>query len=138
MANELVKVAKMASFILPPSKHRWLSAVLLIQGDCVHGHTVSDVAVASLCDSDHTIICGDRKGSLHIFKCTLSCSTLGNDDRSENVISPLQSLRVHGPNGVTFITLHKGYVYSAGRDGNCKQYRVSKVGTLSEVRKFKV
>lgn len=54
-------------------------------------------------------------------------------------MEPLYSLRgVHGPNGVTCITFHNGSVYTAGRDGYCRQYHLSLEGRMSELTKFRV
>lgn len=136
MPSEEFEVSKVGLFTLPPSKHRWISAVLVLNDNS--NNTTGSTAATPYCSSK-IVICGDRKGSVHLYRCTLdtisNCKAEGVDD---NAISPIQSIRVHGPNGVTCITVCCGYIYSAGRDGYCRQYNVNKDGHLSEVRKFKV
>lgn len=54
-------------------------------------------------------------------------------------VQPMQSLRgVHGPNGVTHITVRHGRVVSCGRDGHCRTFSMRPTTGLSELNKFKV
>lgn len=117
-------VSSVASLSLPPSKHRWISAVTLL-------------STVLKSDSQTTILCGDRKGSVHVYHCTFEPSKAKG---SSTYQEPVQSLRLHGPNGVTCIVTHGGYVYTAGRDGCCRRFTfgIGNDGLLIELSKFKV
>lgn len=121
-----------ATLHLPPSKHRWISAVrvfknlkLSSQSDGIPGASLRTV-----------VLCGDRKGSLHVYHCALE-STVA-DELATSYHQPVQSLRVHGPNGVTSIVAHRSHVYTAGRDGYCRKFALTCDGLLTELTKFKV
>ena len=63
-------VSKLASFSLPPSKHRWVSSVLVLPDNC---NTSEDNASSKHCGEElgsrsYCVICGDRKGSIHLYK----------------------------------------------------------------------
>lgn len=110
---------------LPYSKHRWVVAVLSTR--------IADSA-------DDILILGDRRGSLHVYRTQLGANKEATPLTVETThpIQPLASLRVHGPNGVTSIKLHRGQVYSTGRDGYCRRFSINYDGTLTELNKFKV
>jgi len=100
--------------LLPWSKHRWLSAVA--EG------------------SSPYLVCGDRKGSIHLYK-------LPSDDvtKEDLLIEPVFTLKgIHGSNGVTHLCYNNGHLYSTGRDGFCRQYKISQSETLEELAKYKV
>jgi len=64
------------------------------------------------------VILGDRKGSIHLFDCHGS----GQND----VLYPVQTIPVlHGAIGVTQLCSRNGRLYSTGRDGTYRQYRMS-------------
>jgi len=105
---------------LPHSKHRWISACL----------TLSDASYYPNSTGTHSVILGDRKGSLHTYK--LQFGDLGEASK------PVHSQRVHGPNGVTCLKTHNSFIYSTGRDGYCRRYSLSQDGHLSELSKLKV
>ncbi|XP_078489682.1 tRNA (34-2'-O)-methyltransferase regulator WDR6-like isoform X2 [Ciona intestinalis] len=80
--QELV-VTPHCEFILPPAKHRWHVDVLII-----HPY----------------IVCGDRRGSLHLFH--------------EDTPHPTTTIHgVHGKYGSTSLTLYDDSIISTGRDG---------------------
>ena len=100
----------MADMLLPWCKHRWLSAVT--EGPLPH------------------LVCGDKKGSIHLYK--LPC-------KERLLIEPVFSLKgIHGSNGVTHLCYNDGHLYSTGRDGFCRQYKLSQSETLVELAKYKV
>lgn len=103
----------MADMLLPWSKHRWLSAV-------------TEAALPYL-------VCGDKKGSIHLYKLP------ADGTREEYLSDPVYSLKgIHGANGVTDLCHNNGHLYSTGRDGFCRQYKISQSGTIVELAKYKV
>lgn len=104
----------MADMLLPWSKHRWLSAVT---------------------EATSTyLVCGDKKGSIHLYKLPAD-----GDTREGCLTEPVYSLKgIHGCNGVTHLCYNSGHLYSTGRDGFCRQYKVSQSETLVELAKYKV
>lgn len=118
----MLSTSGLASLSLPPSKHRWVSAVTVL----------SDVPTP---DAHTTVICGDRKGSVHVYHCTFGASEA---EESPTYQEPVQSLRLHGPNGVTSIVVHGGCIYTAGRDGSCRRFSLGMDGLLVQLSKFKV
>ena len=115
-------VSSLVLLSLPPSKHRWISAVTVLSN-------------MPKPDSQTTVLCGDRKGSVHVYHCTYEPSKAKEPSTYQE---PVQSLRLHGPNGVTSIATHGGYVYTAGRDGCCRRFSLGTDGLLIEISKFKV
>lgn len=122
MQGDVFTISSLASLSLPPSKHRWISAVTLLSS-------------VPKTDSHTTVICGDRKGSVHVYHCMFETSKA---EESPTYQEPVQSLRLHGPNGVTSIVVHGGYIYTAGRDGSCRRFSLGTDGLLVELSKFKV
>ena len=66
-------VSKLACFSLPPSKHRWVSSVLVLPDNF---NTSEDNASSKHCDEElgprsYCVICGDRKGSVHVYRSRL-------------------------------------------------------------------
>ena len=119
-----------ATLSLPPSKHRWLSAVAVCCKNLKLSSLSGGVAGAAV------VLCGDRKGSLHVYHCTLEPSQTA--DSAVSCLEPVQSLRLHGPNGVTCIVAHGSHVYTAGRDGYCRRFAFEDNGLMTELTKFKV
>lgn len=104
----------MADMLLPWSKHRWLSAVA--EGPLPF------------------LVFGDKKGSIHLYKLLRDSCT-----KVECLTEPVYSLKgIHGSNGVTHLCYGNGYLYSTGRDGFCRQYKMSQSETLVELAKYKV
>ena len=115
---------------LPPSKHRWLSAVAVLP------YFNSNSAVnAATPHSQTAIICGDRKGSVHVYHCVLQDTRVNGLPTYQE---PVQTLRLHGANGVTSILVHGPYIYTAGRDGVCRKFSFGTDGLLTELSKLKV
>ncbi len=114
MSSQGLTATPLATLELPPSKHRWVSAALHIADS-----------------AGDTLLLGDRKGSLHVYRVCLA-------DQLSPCIKPTASYRVHGPNGVTCVKMSGGFVYSAGRNGRCRKYSRSKDGGLKELIDFKV
>ena len=123
MGSKEPTVTHLATLELPPSKHRWVSAILALSDS-----TFSDDAAPH----SHTLILGDRKGSLHVYKTRLDPS----QDTTPSI--PTSSYRVHGPNGVSCVRMCGGCVCSAGRDGYCRRYRLDSGGSLTQLSQFKV
>ena len=66
-------VSKLACFSLPPSKHRWVSSVLVLpdnfntsEDNASSKHSGEEFGSCSYC-----VICGDRKGSVHVYRSKL-------------------------------------------------------------------
>uniref|UniRef100_F6ZJG9 tRNA (34-2'-O)-methyltransferase regulator WDR6 n=2 Tax=Monodelphis domestica TaxID=13616 RepID=F6ZJG9_MONDO len=119
------KVVERRRYVLPLCKQRWHTCLTFLpQGDF--------------------FVCGDRRGSLLLFPCGAATvkpsreerggresgsSTDGeeSDHGSDRSLSPGEGAPVdllygiHGKQGVTSVTYHKGYVYSTGRDGSFQQ-----------------
>lgn len=112
---------KLARLSLPPSKHRWLGTIT---------HLNSSYSVIP--DSKLSMLGGDRRGSLHLYQPTAS--------DVETVHCPVQTLHgIHGPNGVTDSCVHDGYIYTCGRNGECRKFELSDDGkSLVELVRFKV
>lgn len=105
---------RLACFTLPISKHRWLTTVSVLPNP----------GPSSL------VLCGDRKGSLHLYRLTAS------DLESSG---PCQTLPgVHGPNGVTYSCVHENSIYTCGRNGLCRKFQLNKDEKLVELTTFKV
>lgn len=84
-------------FTLPHSKQRWITDAVLFPPNTP--------------DKDLLLVCGDRRGSIHLYKN-------GTQD-------PVYSLLgVHGKTGVTSIQCHSGVLFTTGRDGHFRKYRV--------------
>ncbi|KAM4893900.1 tRNA (34-2'-O)-methyltransferase regulator WDR6 [Sylvia borin] len=125
-------VQLMGRYLLPPCKQRW--------------HTC-----AAFLPQEGLLVCGDRRGSLILFPCSSSSGCAaestsivngGTDAAVEDSSSelepsfllhkgalPLESplsvlFGLHGKTGVTSVTLHRGYIYSTGRDGVYRQLRL--------------
>ena len=122
-------ISSVARLSLPPSKHRWISAVTVLSD------FDSGSAAASNSLPTTTIVCGDRKGSVHVYHCVLEDSIV---DGPTTYQKPLQTLRLHGSMGVTSIVAHESYIYTAGRDGFCRKFSLGFDGLLTELSKFKV
>ncbi|NWV31740.1 WDR6 protein, partial [Grantiella picta] len=125
-------VKLMGRYLLPPCKQRW--------------HTC-----AAFLPQEELLVCGDRRGSVLLFPCSSSSgwaaesTSLANggtdlvveDSSSELELpcllhkgalpleSPLSMLYgLHGKTGVTSVTIHRGFIYSTGRDGVYRQLRL--------------
>lgn len=117
------------SFLLPPCAKRWLTAAV-----CLHS-------------TSHGVlwVCGDRRGSLLLFQegLTQDPEGAGEVNVCEPALHPLSCLfGVHGKQGVTSVCEHKGLLYSTGRDGCVRVFRVrpgpgeNNVGLQLEVLRF--
>ena len=105
---------RLVSLILPMSKHRWLTTV----------------SILSHPRHSRLVLCGDRKGSLHLYR--LNASDL-------ECCGPYQTLPwLHGPNGVTYSCVHQQVIYTCGRDGLCRKFVLGEDGEMVELTRFKV
>lgn len=113
-------------FLLPPCAKRWLTAAVCLQS------------------TSHGVlwVCGDRRGSLLLFQEGLT-QVAGEVNVCEPALQPLSCLfGVHGKQGVTSVCEHKGLLYSTGRDGCVRVFRVrpgpveTKGGLQLEVLRF--
>lgn len=113
-----LEALKLACFTLPVSKHRWLTTISILPHPSPHStHPFS------------WVLCGDRKGSLHLYQLTPS------DLQSSG---PCQTLAgVHGPNDVTYSCIHENFIYTCGRNGLCRKFQLEN-GKLVELTTFKV
>ena len=116
----VLAVEKMARLSLPSSRHRWLSTVTVIEA--------SPVPEGKL-----VVLGGDRRGSVHLY--------LVDKGDVDSPSFPLQSLHgIHGTNGVTYSCVHDGFIYTCGRNGECRKFELV-IGdgiSLVEVLRFKV
>nr|CAB3267721.1 WD repeat-containing protein 6-like [Phallusia mammillata] len=99
-------VILVSKFVLPQAKHRWHMDALIVNSE----------------SQDH-VICGDRRGSIHLFVNGQSvpvCTIHG----------------VHGKHGVTSLDKHGNIIISTGRDGYWRQFCVntSKIEMLTQHR----
>ncbi|XP_078668527.1 tRNA (34-2'-O)-methyltransferase regulator WDR6-like [Branchiostoma floridae x Branchiostoma belcheri] len=95
-----IAVQKTATFQLPYSRQRWLTCALLSQ-------------------ADSTVVCGDRRGSLHCYR----------KQEGGQPTQPFQSLLgIHGKTGVTSVQMYRSHVYSTGRDGHYRQFQLCGTG----------
>lgn len=119
----------LASFLLPPCAKRWLTAAV-----CLHSRS-------------HGVlwVCGDRRGSLLLFQegLTRHQEAAGQANACEPTLHPRSCLfGAHGKQGVTSVCEHKGLLYSTGRDGCVRVFRVrpapgeDKGGLQLEVLRF--
>ncbi len=105
-----------ATFTLPSSKHRWLTTVSILK---TPGSNSGDI-----------LLCGDRRGSLHLYQ-------FSTDDFTYR--DPNQTLHgVHGSNGVTYSCFRNNVLYTCGRNGMCRKFVINDNGRLKELAKFKV
>ncbi|KAF7648002.1 hypothetical protein LDENG_00163320, partial [Lucifuga dentata] len=113
-------------FLLPPCAKRWLTAAVRL-----HRRAEAELWV-----------CGDRRGSLLLFQQRREIEqkedeeetgegmrTERNTEEKEDVhglaLQPLSCLfGVHGKQGVTSVCEHQGTLYSTGRDGCVRVFRV--------------
>ncbi|XP_041654921.1 WD repeat-containing protein 6 [Cheilinus undulatus] len=120
--------------LLPSCAKRWLTAAMLL-------HFLS---------WGQLWVCGDRRGSLLLFQEEeklekTMCEGMMNDrspglkimDEKESVadlaLKPLSCLfGVHGKQGVTSVCEHQGLLYSTGRDGCVRVFRVHQTPDIPE------
>lgn len=114
-ASKKRHLVQSCELVLPPSKQRWVTSLCFV-------HSVS------------LLICGDREGSVYIYR---------NSGPESNDISfdcrPVQSFhRLHGPNEVTSISFHAGQIFTTGRDGNYRVFAVDSGHNLQLLSSCKV
>ncbi|XP_072023406.1 tRNA (34-2'-O)-methyltransferase regulator WDR6-like, partial [Amphiura filiformis] len=113
-----------SKFILPSARQHWATAVSVL--------------------ADEGILCGDRRGSLHVY--SYDSNTLGGSHstgQSLQRLPPCHSLfGIHGKTGVTSVCLHDGMIYSTGRDGTYRQHILKRdeegIAKLQLLNTFKV
>ncbi|XP_031784570.1 WD repeat-containing protein 6 isoform X2 [Nasonia vitripennis] len=94
----------LSEHILPPSRERWTTSA------CMH---------------KNLLICGDRMGSIFIYKL---------DNNSKN---PLQSFKkIHGRLGVQSCSIIDSNLISTGRDGTLRFYTFSNVDSITPTVNF--
>ncbi|XP_013403103.1 WD repeat-containing protein 6 [Lingula anatina] len=104
-----IRYAAVEHFILPSCKQRWISAAAVLWDSCI-------------------LVCGDRGGSVHVYPMK----------NTEPEAFPAQSFaKLHGKAGVTDVCIHADYVYTSGRDGQYRQFRV-RAGQLELMTSSKV
>ncbi|KAG8002828.1 WD repeat-containing protein 6 [Nibea albiflora] len=108
-------------FLLPSCAKRWLTAAVCL-------HSTSEKLLW---------VCGDRRGSLLLFQEggkleqnmgddeSVDESLLTGKEQTDLSLHPLSCLfGVHGKQGVTSVCEYQGLLYSAGRDGCVRVFRV--------------
>uniref|UniRef100_H3D3A1 tRNA (34-2'-O)-methyltransferase regulator WDR6 n=1 Tax=Tetraodon nigroviridis TaxID=99883 RepID=H3D3A1_TETNG len=122
-------VDALPTFLLPPCAKRWLTAAVCLRS------------------TPHGVlwVCGDRRGSLLLFEegSPQAQEAAGGANACEAALQPLSCLfGVHGKQGVTSVCEHRGLLYSTGRDGCVRVFRVrpgpggDKAGLQLEVLRF--
>lgn len=109
-----LSVNSLPPFLLPTCAKRWLTAAV-----CLHSTSEGELWV-----------CGDRRGSLLLFQGEENPD--GEEETNEGlmtdrkyVLQPLSCLfGVHGKQGVTSVCEYQGLLYSTGRDGCVRVFRV--------------
>ncbi|XP_017578708.1 WD repeat-containing protein 6 [Pygocentrus nattereri] len=113
----VLMMEKMKPFMLPPCAKRWLTAAVVMPSG-----------------KDASWVCGDRRGSLLLYREMVKGIQVeekideeradGNIRLENNMndvsipISPISTLfGIHGKRGVTSVSEHQGVFYSTGRDG---------------------
>lgn len=97
-----VAIAIKATFSLPHSRQRWVSAASLVK---YRNNSFVD---------EFLLVCGDRRGSLHLYE--------------QSSQDPIQSiLGVHGKTGVTRVISVDDCVYTTGRNGVYQKYEVDPI-----------
>ncbi|XP_031568393.1 WD repeat-containing protein 6-like [Actinia tenebrosa] len=109
-SQQVLQMVRVRTFCIPYSKQRWPSAVEVLDQDKMSTKRERKVGNCH-------IVFGDRKGSLHLFDARRITQ--------HEVLDPVHSLPViHGRIGVTQLCAHDNSLYSAGRDGTYRQYRL--------------
>lgn len=144
-------VEPLAHLSLPLSKHRWVTSTILLHSPTASVNTTASEPTSSPC----WLVCGDRKGSLHVYQTTLTSQSSQAKEVTDFICSrklliakshllfqylqPVQSLSgIHGANGVTHITVQDGQVVTCGRDGHCRVFSLHPHTGLTQLSKFKV
>lgn len=111
----VLMLKKMKPFLLPPCAKRWLTSAVMLQ-----------------CEKDALWVCGDRRGSLLLYREEIrggrgeeEKDTKDSAEILENTlgdvitpVSPVNTLfGIHGKQGVTSVCERQGLCYSTGRDG---------------------
>ncbi|XP_064601080.1 tRNA (34-2'-O)-methyltransferase regulator WDR6-like [Liolophura sinensis] len=93
----------MASYILPPTKQRWVTAACFTPSRC-------------------QFVCGDRGGNVYVYQ-------IDNTQTKDSQESALQfKSGIHGKAGVTFVSCHGNSVYTCGRNGIYYEFEVDESG----------
>lgn len=104
----LGEMRERARYCLPLCKQRWHTCVAFIP-------------------KEDLIVCGDRRGSLLLYKAgeQTSCQSVSDSKIEAPAEEPVSLLfGVHGKLGVTSLSCCDGLVYSTGRDGCYRQLKV--------------
>ena len=68
-ATRAPSIIPLVCMTLPPSKHRWVTTAMLLDPQLISSlnitmySTTEDISLSS-----HRIVCGDRRGSLHVYQ----------------------------------------------------------------------
>ncbi|KAJ1111028.1 hypothetical protein NDU88_008366 [Pleurodeles waltl] len=104
----LGEVRERGRYCLPLCKHRWHTSVAFVP-------------------KEDLIVCGDRRGSLLLYKVgeQASCQSVSDSKKGAIAQEPVSLLfGVHGKLGVTSLNCCDGLVYSSGRDGCYRQLKI--------------
>ncbi|XP_071154129.1 tRNA (34-2'-O)-methyltransferase regulator WDR6-like [Mytilus edulis] len=110
--NGVATMNLIQTFTLPSCKQRWVSAV-------------------TLSTDRKSLICGDRAGTIHVYKW---------GEQVKQYLDPVQSFwKIHGKTGVTDICSADDSIYTAGRDGHYRQFTIDngQLQLLNSNRVFK-
>ncbi|XP_062855151.1 WD repeat-containing protein 6 [Trichomycterus rosablanca] len=120
-SGQVLRLEKLKPFVLPPCAKRWLTA-----------------AVTFPCGKESVWVCGDRRGSLLLYK-EKEIGGEGQEERKNkegawkdekmdgmSLLPPVSVLfGVHGKQGVTSVSEHHGVCYTSGRDGCVRVFTVN-------------
>ncbi|CAC5398690.1 unnamed protein product [Mytilus coruscus] len=95
--NDVPMMTLIQTFTLPYCKQRWVSAV-------------------TLSTDRKSLICGDRAGTVHVYRW---------GEQINQYLDPVQSFwKIHGKTGVTDVCSADNTIYTAGRDGHYRQFTI--------------
>ena len=88
-------VEPLARLSLPPSKHRWVTAATLlplmptVSPEPRDSETAAASTTTSIESSSCWLVCGDRKGSLHVYQTDLNapCKSTDESEKPANKVS---------------------------------------------------
>ncbi|XP_047453068.1 WD repeat-containing protein 6 [Mugil cephalus] len=114
----VLSVDPLPPFLLPPCAKRWLTAAVGLRSRF----------------RERLWVCGDRRGSLLLFQDAEKSEQEKSDGEVHGVrLQPVSCLfGVHGKQGVTSVCEYQGLLYSTGRDGCVRVFRVQESGRSAE------
>ncbi|XP_078050638.1 tRNA (34-2'-O)-methyltransferase regulator WDR6-like isoform X2 [Augochlora pura] len=113
VSDMIASTAIESTYLLPPSRERWLTAAVLYGG---------------------LLICGDRSGNMHVFELKEYVSPEEIDIKEAND-KPIQTFtKVHGKIGIQNFLIIDSKLVSSGRDGMLRFYELKEHGNSKLLR----